>query len=191
MGKIPKLVKNVLIIVMVLATVSACGIYKYSDAKKNPTNANERIKKNLEEGKGFRLGDINKNRGGDFQFASSNPLWRAGMEILAFAPLNNADYSGGVIVTDWFSEEGLDEEIKITIRFLSNEIRADGVDVIIHKRICKNNSNCKINLVESNLNGEIKLAILKKATILEKQDFKKKGKSRGPIKLPGKKNKTQ
>jgi len=188
MGKIPNLIKNIAIIVLFFGSISACGIYKYSDAKKNPTNADERIKKNIEEGKGFRLGDLNKQRGGDFQFASSNPLWRAGMEIISFAPLNNVDYSGGVIVTDWFSEEGLDEEIKITIRFLSNEIRADGVDVIVHKRICKDNSICKINLVESNLNGENKLAILKKATLIEKKDLKKKGKERGEIKIPGKSN---
>ena len=190
MGQNLKLFRNIIIIALFFGLISACGIYKYSDAKKNPTNANERIKKNLEEGKGFRIGDLNKPKG-DFQFASSNPLWRAGMEILSFAPLNNVDYSGGVIVTDWFSEDGLNEEIKITIRYLSNEIRADGVDVIIHKKICNKNSICKINAVESNLNAEIKLAILKKATLIEKQDLKKKAKERGPIKIPGKKNQPQ
>ncbi len=85
MGQILKLFKNTIIIALFFTLISGCGIYKYSDAKKNPTNANERIKKNLEEGKGFRLGDLNKQRGGDFQFASANPLWRAGMEILSFA----------------------------------------------------------------------------------------------------------
>ena len=137
MGQILKLFRNIIIITLFFGLINACGIYKYSDAKTNPTNANERIKKNLEEGKGFRIGDLNKPKG-DFQFASSNPLWRAGMEILSFAPLNNVDYSGGVIVTDWFSEDGLNEEIKITIRYLSNEIRADGVNVIIHKKNCFN-----------------------------------------------------
>jgi hypothetical protein len=164
--------------------LSSCGIYKKTDARKVPTNANERIKKNMEEGRGFRLGSLGKNSGGDFQFASSNPLWRATLAKLDFAPLNNVDYAGGIIVTDWFSDGSSNEQLKITIRFLTNEIRSDAVDVIIHKKICNNQNKCNVNKVESILNSEIKFAILKKAAQIKDQDLvKKKGKSE-PYNLP-------
>ena len=153
-----------------LIMLNSCGIYKKTDARKIPTNANDRIKKNIEEGKGFRIGGFGKKSGGDFQFASSNPLWRATLEKLSFAPLNNVDYAGGIIVTDWFSEEGSNEEIKITIRFLTNEIRSDAIEVIIHEKICNSQNNCKITKIDSTLNGEIKFAILKKAAQIKNVD---------------------
>ena len=173
-------------ILLLITMLNSCGIYKYSDSKKNPTNANDRIKKNMEEGRGFRLGDLGKRGGGDFDFATSNPLWRASLDSLNFAPFNNVDYAGGLIVTDWFSENGDDGEIKITVRFLSNEIRSDGLDIIIHKKVCKENNNCTITKIDSNLNSQIKLAILKKATLLAKIDKEKVKKKQGKIKLPGK-----
>ena len=115
--------------------LNSCGIYKKTDARKIPTNANDRIKKNMEEGRGFRLGKLNNNKWGDFQFATSNPLWRAALEKLDFAPLNNVDYGGGIIVTDWFSEGGASEQLKITVRFLTNEIRSDAISIIIYFRV--------------------------------------------------------
>ena len=116
-----------------------------------------------------------------FQFSSSNELWRASLDILDFIPLSNVDYSGGIIITDWYNEgTASNESIKITIRFLSNEIRADGLDVVIHKRICQGTSvSCKVTKYSSGLEEEIKLAILKKATILQKRgDDKKKALSK-------------
>ena len=107
---------------------NSCGIYKYSDARKNPVNANERVEKNIEEGRGFRLSDMGSRKGGDFEFASSNELWRASLDILDFMPLTSANYSGGIIITDWYSEDGNStDSVKITIRFLSNDIRSDAV----------------------------------------------------------------
>ena len=116
-----------------------------------------------------------KNRGkgsGSFDFATSNEMWRASLELLDFTPLHNVDYSGGIIITDWFSERESQDPIKITIRFLSNEIRADGIKVIIHKKICKKKQidNCKIIKIESTLSQEIKLAILKKAAIIHENE---------------------
>ena len=170
-------IKNLSVITLVfLFTLTSCGIYKPTDARKIPTNASERVKKNMEEGRGFRLGNLRKKSGGDFQFASSNPLWRAGLEKLNFAPLNNVDYAGGIIVTDWFSEGDTSEQIKITIRFLTNEIRSDAIDVIIHKKVCNNQNACKINKIESTLNSEIRFAILKKAAQIKKDDLTAKKK---------------
>ena len=171
--------------ITLLLFTSSCGIYKYSDARKNPTNANERVKKNIEEGKGFRLGSIGK-KSGDFMFASSNPMWRATMQKLSFAPLGVVDYGGGIIITDWFSEEGDQTELKIAVRFLTNEIRSDAIKVIIHKRNCLEFNNCKISTIENKTNQKIKFAILKKAAELEKMDRAKIKEETGDYKIPGK-----
>jgi len=93
-------------------------------------------------------------------------------------PLNVVDYSGGVIITDWYSDSS-SEEIKITLRFLSNEIRSDAIKVIIHKRNCKSFSNCSIKEINNSTNSEIRLAILKKAAEIEQNDVALKKESSG------------
>ena len=122
-----------------------------------------------------------KKKGGVFDFASSNEVWRASIEVLDFVSFTNASYSGGILITDWFSgntnsEENNQRELKITVRFLSNEIRADGIKVIIHEKLCKDKTklDCKINKIQSSIGNDIKLAILKKAAILKKESEKKK-----------------
>jgi hypothetical protein len=171
--------KKFLLLFLILSlSLSSCGIYKRSDIKDNPGNVEERVRKNIEEGKGIKFGNIGGKSGGTFDFASSNEMWRASIEILDFVSLTNASYSGGIIITDWFSsnKDKADnkKEIKITIRFLSNEIRAEGIEVIIHERICgQNNTNCKITKKKSKLETEIKIAILKKAAHIQREDNKK------------------
>ena len=133
--------KKLLLLILSLALIgllSSCGIYKPSDARVVSPNVDERVKQSIQEGRGFRLGKGIGSKGGtNFEFASSNELWRASLEVLDFLPLSNVDYSGGIIITEWYTEgTSNDEAIKITVRFLSNEIRADGLTVIIHKRIC-------------------------------------------------------
>ncbi len=174
------------ILFMFFLLFNSCGIYKPTDARKTPTNADDRVKKNMEEGRGFRLGNLGKSTGGDFQFASSNPLWRAALDKLNFAPLNNVDYAGGIIVTDWFSDGDSNEQIKITIRFLTNEIRSDAIKVIIHKKICNAKNICKINKIENTLNSEIRFAILKKAAKIKNEDLVNKKAKNKPYKLPKK-----
>ena len=175
--------KNLITLFALLLLLSACGIYKPSDARKVPANADERVKKNMQEGKGFRIAGLGK-KGGDFMFASSNPMWRAAMEKLSFAPLNVVDYGGGIIVTDWFSEEGSGEQIKIAVRFLTNEIRSDAISIIIHKKKCETFNNCKVSKIENITNNEIKFAILKKAAEIEKQDLAKTKERNSDVKLP-------
>jgi len=149
----------------ILITLNSCGIYRKTDAREIPTNADDRIIKNVKEGRGFKIGNVGNRRGsGDFQFASSNPLWRASLEKLNFAPLNNVDYAGGIIVTDWFSNETSNEEIKITIRFLTNEIRSDAINVIIHKKICSAQNNCKITKIENEFKWRNKIRNFKKSS---------------------------
>ena len=150
--------------------MQSCGIYKKTDVRKVPVNVNERVEKNIQEGKGFRLLDKNRGQGGIFEFASSNEMWRASISLLDFVPFSNVDYSGGIIITDWFSDENSkNESLKITVKFLSNEIRSDGIEVIMHKKSCQNNQNCKIVKFNSDLSLQIKSEILKQATLLKQQ----------------------
>ena len=119
------------------------------------------------------MGGIDKARGSgktSYQFASSNPMWRATLEILDFLPLANVDYSGGIITTDWYNEgTASDESIKITVRFLTNEIRADGLKIIVHKKKCNIQQNCTVRKITSTLQNELQVEILKKAVIFEKE----------------------
>ena len=158
-------------IFFVLSSCAKDGFFKPGDARKNPPDPKLRVKKNLDEGKGFRLNSmIGGGRGTNFEFASSNELWRASLDVLDFMPLTSANYSGGVIITDWYSEQGnSDESIKITIRFLSNEIRSDAIDVDIFYKKCNTVNNCQINKQDGQLKKELTKQILTKATIYQKQ----------------------
>ena len=174
---ISSIIKKITVL-LVFLLLTSCGIYEKTDSRKIPVNVDERVKKNIQEGRGFRLKDIGKGGSGNFEFASSNEMWRASLSLLDFTPFSNVDYSGGIIITDWFSDENnKNEYLKITVRFLSNEIRADGLEVTIHERTCSssNSSTCTIKKIKSNLEGEIKLAILKRATKYKNDFFKKKG----------------
>ena len=149
------------------------------DARKNSPDPEERVKRNLEEGRGFKLMDLEKKGGGTFEFASSNELWRASLDVIDFMPLTSVNYSGGIIITDWYSNENnQNESIKISIRFLTNEIRSDALNIKVFTRKCELSLlNCKY--LESNnvLVDELKKEILKKATIYKKQVDSKKSKN--------------
>ena len=162
-----------LFLLSLASIVVSCGPLKpkYTDLRKVPGNPKDKREKNIKEGRGFRaMGLLNKKGSGSFDFASSNEMWRATLDLLDFTPLSNVDYSGGVIITDWFSESSDQDPIKITVRFLSNEIRADGLKIIIHKKICKKIDDCKIVKIDSTLGQEIKLAILKRAATLKESE---------------------
>ena len=171
----PNLIKLILPIMFLLSfLLTSCGMLKPSDARKVSPNVDERVQQAIQEGRGFKLGSGIGKGGTNFEFASSNELWRASLEVLDFLPLANVDYSGGIIITEWYSEgTSNDEAIKITVRFLSNEIRADGLSVIIHKRVCNKFQQCTTAKIKSTLEEEVKLAILKTATLLEKGKYQK------------------
>ena len=176
---------NIFLIVAFLLSLNSCGggFFKRSDVKDNPVNVNERVQRNIEQGKGVRFG-IGKKSGGTFDFASANELWRASVETLDFVPLINASYSGGIIITDWFNgntsdQDNKNRDLKITVRFLTNEIRSDALKINVHERVCiKDTNNCSVNLIQSKISNEIKIAILKKAAFLEKTKIDKLVKER-------------
>ena len=166
--------KNIIIFITIFFTLTSCakeGFFKTGDARKNPPDPRERVKKNLEEGKGFRLSNaMSGTKGTNFEFASSNELWRASLDVLDFMPLTSANYSGGVIITDWYSDQGNpDESIKITIKFLSNQIRSDAIDVDVFYKKCVAANNCKVNKQDGQLKKEITKQILAKAAVYKKQ----------------------
>tara|TARA_B100000780_G_C21013035_1_gene405755 strand:- start:240 stop:803 length:564 start_codon:yes stop_codon:yes gene_type:complete len=165
-----KSIKPFLITLGLAFLLSSCGSLPKFDFSKPAIepNAQKRAQQNAKDGKGIQVFKSRKNSG-DFLFASSNPMWKAALDTLSFISLANADYSGGVLITDWYSENNPDEAIKINIRFLSNQIRADGLIVNIYKRTCVNNK-CTTKEIKSNLIFEIKDKILKTAAIYNTQD---------------------
>ncbi len=114
------------IIGLVFISLVSCEGMPGGDARKNPPDPKERVKKNLEEGRGFRLNDAIQGKGGkggDFLFASANELWRASLDTIDFMPLSSVNYSGGIIITDWYSDgNNIDESVKISIRFLTGRM---------------------------------------------------------------------
>ena len=167
-------ISNFLVIAL-FALTSCKGLENLpgGNARENPPDPKARVKKNLEEGRGFRLDNMLKggNKGGDFMFASANELWRASLDTLDFMPLSSVNYSGGIIITDWYSDgNNLDESVKISIRFLTNEVRADALDIKIFYKKCNQVASCKISQKTGSLSAELKKQILSKATIYKKQN---------------------
>ena len=157
--------------------LSACnGKFPGADARKVSYDPKERVRKNLEEGRGFRLDDAFSNKNsGNFEFASSNALWRASLDIIDFIPIATANYSGGILITDWYSEnDKINESIKISIRFLTNEVRSDALDIKVFYKKCVTVENCTISQKKGNLRKELTKEILKKAAIYNKQTKNKK-----------------
>ena len=154
-----------------MIALSSCGTG--GDARKNPPQPELRVKRNLEEGRGFTVDNMLKNRkkrGGDFEFASSNELWRASLDTIDFMPLSSVNYSGGIIITDWYSDDtNLDESVKISIRFLTNEIRADALNIKVFYKKCNQVMNCKISQKKGTLVTELKRNILNKAATYKKE----------------------
>ena len=157
---------------LMMLILNSCGPLKYKkvSAKDYPPDPKLRVKKNIEEGRGFRLSNLGDKKGGTFDFASSNPLWRASLDVIDFIPLATANYSGGIIITDWYRDDNSNNEsIKISIRFLTNEIRADALDVKVFIKKCSTNITCSVIENKGILVSEIKKKILRKAAIYEKE----------------------
>tara|TARA_B110000971_G_C19883642_1_gene441886 strand:- start:189 stop:794 length:606 start_codon:yes stop_codon:yes gene_type:complete len=182
-----------LLFIFFLSSLTQCGLYRKTDSRKIPVNSKERVAKNVEEGRRIKFGNLGSNGSGKFEFASSNEMWRATIDTLDFVPLNNADYGGGIIITDWYNNSDKNNtSIKIMVQFLSNEIRADGIKVVVYDRICRvlnGSNNCKTQINNGEVSEKIKMAILKKAATFkninldkEVQEYRKKNKARPRVK---------
>ena len=162
-----------LIAILGILFLSSCK--NAGDARKRPPNMDDRLRKNIEEGRGFTIMGAAKKNIGEFDFASSNELWRASLDTLDFMPLALANYSGGIIVTDWYSDSDVNNEsVKISIRFLSNEVRSDALIVKVFYKNCSIQQTCKVTDRSGELSNELAEKILSKAAIYEKENKSKK-----------------
>ncbi len=171
-----KIFKTISLIILLIASLSSCKALKpkWTDARKTPVDARERALKNVKEGRGVSIAGLAKNRGSaQYEFSTSNPMWRASLEILDFLPLTTVDYSGGIIISDWYNDSNGNDSIKITLRFLSNEIRADSLKVIVHRKKCSVNQNCAVVKIQSKIQEELLSSILKNAALIQKEDKSK------------------
>ena len=174
-----KILKYLSIIFLIsnLFFLNSCGMYKKVDQREMPDGAEAKARKNVEQGRGISIGNLGKRGSTNYEFSSSNPMWRSSLEILDFLPLTTVDYSGGIIITDWYSDNSNNDSVKISVRFLSNEIRSDNLKITVHKKICDKGLNCRINLVKNSaISSELLSAILKKAAVFEKENKNKKKK---------------
>jgi hypothetical protein len=129
------------------------------------------------EKQGGLFGDIGKSSSGtNFEFSTSNVLWRATLKNLDFLPVANADYSGGIIVYDWYSNKEDKHSIKISVRFLSNELKTSSIMVAGHKKICDDLGKCFIEKLNNKFTDEIKESIISSAREIKIEDAKKESK---------------
>ena len=164
------------ILVVFLLSLNSCGFYKKVDQRQMPDGAKAKARKNIDEGRGASLGTVLGKRGGSFEFSSSNPMWRATLETLDFLPMSTVDYSGGIIITDWYEDnQNPGKSIKITIRFLSNEISSNSLKIVVHEKSCASSNNCSTRIVaNSTIKNELNTVILREAALLKKNQNKKK-----------------
>ena len=167
-----------LLLFLIFMSLNGCGLYKKVDARKVSPNVNERAETNIKEGKGYKIFDAKRNimGGGAFQFANSNGLWRASLDVIDFMPLSSVNYSGGIIITDWYSENNNpNESIKISIRFLTNEIRSDSLQIKVFKKECFDGlKNCITEEIDGVIIPELTRKILKTATLYKNEKKEKK-----------------
>ena len=164
---------KIIVYFFLISSLVSCGIYKPVDTRKVPISGPERAKKNIAEGRGVSLGKAMGRGSTNYEFSTSNPMWRASLDILDFLPLSTVDYSGGVIISDWYTDDSNENQaLKITIRFLSNTIQTNSLKVTVHKKKCSINQSCKVEVFQSRIQEELVASILKKASILQKQQKK-------------------
>ena len=173
---IPDNSKSKIVIIISLGIylfINACGLYRPVDTREVPIRGEERAKKNVAEGKGLTIRGLAGGGKTNYEFSTSNPMWRATLDILDFLPLSTVDYSGGVIISDWYTDNSnKNQALKITVRFLSNTVQTNSIKVTVHRKKCSVNQTCNVELFKSRIQEELIASILKEATILEKQQKK-------------------
>ena len=178
--KIKKNLFNLILIICLINLTSCSSRFLSPDwSKTAEPDGKKRARENVRQGKGLIFDTDFGSRGDtNFLFASSNPMWRASLETIDFMSLASVDYAGGLIISDWYSEDNPNEAVKITITFLTNEVRADGIKIDIRKRNCKQYNQCSVKKIDNDLNKKIKAKILRKAAIYQKELENTKSKNR-------------
>jgi hypothetical protein len=170
--------KAILLLIGILTFIVSCGSTNSNDGKVLEPSPDKRAREFADKGGGI-FGDINNRKKGSttFDFASSNILWRATLKSLEFLPLINADYSGGVIIYDWYSERNNpNEQIKVTVRFLDDELKANSIKIITHKKTCNSSGVCSNSSLDEKFSSSIQESILNSARIMKIEEAKKEKK---------------
>ena len=158
---------------ILFSSLTSCGGFKKVDTRKVPISGPERAKQNVKEGRGISLGKAMSRGSTNYEFSTSNPMWRATLDVLDFLPLSTVDYSGGVIISDWYTDNSnKNQALKITVRFLSNTIQTNSIKVTVHSKKCSVNQTCNVEIFKSRIQEELVASILREASILEKQKKK-------------------
>ena len=165
---------KIIVYFFIFSLLVSCGkgFFKKVDTRKTPISGPERARQNIEEGRGVGLGKMMGRGAGstNYEFSTSNPMWRATLDILDFLPLSTVDYSGGIIISDWYTDEtNKNQALKITVRFMSNVVQSNSLKITVHRKKCSVNQSCNVEVFKSRIQEELIASILKEATILEKQ----------------------
>ena len=167
-----------LTLILLSFLISGCSTFKKNNDETGVIKSKKKISPNIQErtreaaDKGGIMGQLRKNDN-NFQFATSNILWRSSLSTLDFVPLATVDYAGGVIITDWYSNGNSDEEIKITVQFLSSEVSISSLNVKTYKRTCENN-RCRNSNGSEKLNKTLKDNIIANARKINIEQEEKK-----------------
>jgi hypothetical protein len=179
----PNTTKNLnlfIFLLLSLIVLTSCGvsekvkkIYKPVDLTKEPLDPDAKARKNISEGRGISLGKLGGNNT-TYEFSTSNPLWRATLDSLDFIPLSTVDYSGGLIISEWYNDKtNSRDSIKISVRFLSNELQSNSLKIVVFQKKCDVNFNCTTTKIKSSIVEELSKVILSKAALLDKEKKKK------------------
>jgi len=177
-NRLKLMLKNLFFLSFLIIILSSCKSNEKKDGitgnQEKLENPNERAR-NFADKNPITLFKDSKDKNTNFEFGTSNVLWRASLKTLDFIPLATVDYSGGLIITDWYSEGKLNkEQIKIQIRFVSTELRSESIQVISYKKICETNNGCTNIAGNENFNREIKDLIINTARQIKIEENKKK-----------------
>ena len=177
-NRLKLILKNLFFLSFLIIILSSC---KNNEKKDGITGNQEKLENPDERARNFAdknpitLFKDSKDKNTNFEFGTSNVLWRASLKTIDFIPLATVDYSGGIIITDWYSEGKLNkEQIKIQIRFVSTELRSESIQVISYKKICETNNECLNIAGNENFNREIKDLIINTARQIKIEESKKK-----------------
>jgi len=168
-------------LVLVVFLINGCSSSKdpvTGETKTYEPDPRKRAKEYADKGGGI-FGDLNNKKPGAniYDFATSNVLWRATLKSLEFLPIINADYSGGIVIYDWYSEDiNSKEQIKVSVRFLNNEVRSDSLEINVYKKICETFDNCKTIKMKNEFPNQLKENILSVARLLRIEEAKKEKK---------------
>jgi len=173
------LYRKILAILLIFPIIYSCSKGEIDPLTGKKKRYEYNVDKKVQAADGIFFGGGKDKDGTTYDFATSNVLWRASLDVISFMPLSNVSYSGGVITTDWYSSNVSKEMIKINIRFLSDELQTSSVVVSGFNKKCDSQNNCTTTPTTNSINAPIKSKIIERArelSLIEEKNKKNKKK---------------